>query len=1671
MRYKKLMILSIFLVSLLAVSAVSATDNVTSDIVSAKETTDEVVSVENDTQVIDSVDFESGLLSANSDGTFTDLANEIANANGELKLTKNYVYDSSKDSNYKNGIVINKEITINGRGFIINGNNAARAFMVSNNNVILRNIEFINCTTSSYSSYSGYGGAVYWNGDNGNLFDCSFTNCHGTDYAGAVYWNGYNGALSDCRFTNCYSTTSGGAVYWNGYNGALSDCNFTNCYISATSSSGGAVYWNGDNGALSDCNFTNCYIYSPRSYIKYGGAVYWAGANGALSDCSFMNCYVYGSGSTSGSYSTGYGGAVYWNGANGALSDCSFMNCYISSYGSYSKYGGAVYWKGATGVLDNCSFISCHIYNNGLAHAVYWYGTEGFLLNCSFIDSNSSSDKKDSIYWYGNKGNLFNCSFNGNYYDYEKYCSKDSNAIVHPVMLIHTSTLNDDDRIAIFEITPLLNNISVEIYNVTDKKTLYEKFNISSEDLTSSYTVNYLEEGEYQIYLNYNGDDFYSSYTANDLFKIGENSSYEVSVNNFIDIGDDVYLNLTLNEDATGKVKLTLSDYTCINEMAGGKASFNIPYTIGEVTEYKIKYVGDDKYNPIYINGTFVVSLNLTSEICLDLKDNYIFDENIPLNYNITPNCTGNISIYVDDAFIDTISVGEVFELENIDAGEHNITLIYNGDKYFTPCNDTAVITVAKANPSINVTSYNRVGNVLFEVILNEKATGNITLTINNEKYSETLINGKANVTVSLPQGIYTGNVYYMGDGNYNSSSATVNVVVNKMGTSISASDVSVGYGDVGGELVAGLSDADGNPIAGAEVSVILDNAEYPLITDSDGQVSVSTSELAAGSYVASIVYDGDDNYESSSATVNVVVNKMGTSISASDVSVGYGDVGGELIATLTDADGNPITGAEVSVILDNAEYPLITDSDGQVSVSTSELAAGSYTASITYDGDNNYNPSTANAKVTVKANIDISAVYDADAKEAVVTLINSATGMALGGADVQVNINGTTTTVKTNSKGQAKVSTADLPAGTYTATFFYAGNSKLNSANTTLNIVVCKVRVVISAPDVTVVYGDPNGELVATITDADGNPLSVNLTVNFNKETYNVTSDSEGKVSIPIGVIAPKTYVATISFEGDDIYAASSTTANVVVSKADTSISAVDMVEELVVSLTNEYGKPLVTANVVVNVNGVDYALKTDSKGQAKFSKSDLEIGTYTATVSYAGNNKYNPSDASVVITVKSGTNIVAPDVNVVYLDESGELVATLTNETNSKGQVKVSTSGLAVGNYIAFISYNGNTKYNPSTATVNVIVGKGDVDISAPDVSVAYLDDGELVATLTNVQGKVLSGANVIVNLNGVDYALKTNSKGQVKVSTSGLAPKNYVATISYAGNNKYNPSSVTANVIVGKGDVDISAPDVSVAYLDDGELVVTLTNVQGKVLSGANVIVNLNGVDYALKTDSKGQVKVSTSGLVPKAYVATVSYAGNSKYKPSSVTANVVVNKASTSISAIDNGEELIATLTNEYGKALSSANVVVNLNGVDYAFKTNSKGQVKVSIADLDPKEYVATFSYAGNSKYSSAATTINAVEGKTTTNISTAYNKETSELITTLTNTATGNGIKGAKVVVKINGVKNSLTTDSKGQVKISTVEFDPNIYTIISSYPGNSKYTATSTTKTIFIKN
>ncbi|MGX8694597.1 MAG: hypothetical protein ACSW71_06810, partial [Methanobrevibacter sp.] len=90
-----------------------------------------------------------------------------------------------------------------------------------------------------------------------------------------------------------------------------------------------------------------------------------------------------------------------------------------------------------------------------------------------------------------------------------------------------------------------------------------------------------------------------------------------------------------------------------------------------------------------------------------------------------------------------------------------------------------------------------------------------------------------------------------------------------------------------------------------------------------------------------------------------------------------------------------------------------------------------------------------------------------------------------------------------------------------------------------------------------------------------------------------------------------------------------------------------------------------------------------------------------------------------------------------------------------------------------------------------------------------------------------------------------------------------------------------------------------------------------------------------------------------------------------------------------------------------------------------------------------------------------------VENKVISCISAEYNRQSDEVVATLINTETNKPIVGGTVSVVVNNVRNTLKTDSNGQAKVSLADRVPNVYTVLSSYSGNSKYTATTETRSV----
>ena len=886
---KKFMILAIFLVSLLAVSAVNAADNATEDIVGIEETTDEVVSV-NENQTISEDD-----VLRDSPGTFTDLANEIANAKGELNLNKDYKYTSS-DSSYKEGIIIDKSIVINGNGHTINGNNQARIFNVRAE-VVLNNIYFVNgnandagggaiffsgdgadsvlsdcsfencvaeyggaiccycdnvnlqdCIFMSSYSTDGSGGAIYWDAADGTVSGCSFVNCAANGGGGSVCWFGEDGILTDCYFENSYSTSGAGAVHWGNFEGGgfLSDCCFVNCSSDGT---GGAVSWRSDNGVLSDCCFVNC------SSDGDGGAVYLHGDNGVLSGCSFVN-----------SFSTDSGGAVYFSADHGVLANCSFINS------SSKYYGGAVYWAGmygkyytgSDGVLANCSFVnssSNHVDTSSSGSiwsyggAVYWAGPSGLLANCSFVNSScftsgsagsdtSSYSYGGAVSWSGDNGVLENCSF-VNSISSSVSTSRRSYSYGGAVywrsygggVLANCSFVNS-----------ICSSVSTSLSSVSYGGAVYWDDFANGGVLRDCTFINSISKSvSHSTSHNYE----YGSYGGAVYWEANDGSVVEsIFINCHADKGSGIYFKGT-NCSLIFATFEEGSDWYSENPLV---VIDKLPTVISAPD----------------VSTIYGASKNLVATL-KDANNKVLAGEEITFLLNnkeqtLTTNSKGQASLAIPT---------------NLAPNTYLATITYNGKGKYNSSYTTAKVTVNKLTSVVTAedvtVKYGDANGKFIATLTNDKGTplsANIVINLNGVNYSlKTNSKGQASVsTKDLKAGEYTATVTYKGNSKYAPSSTTAKVIIvtDKLVSVVSADDVTVNRGDASGKFIATLTNAAGVPLS-ANIVIKLKGVDYAMKTNSKGQASVSTKDLEPGTYTATVTYKGNSKYAPSTTTAKVL--------------------------------------------------------------------------------------------------------------------------------------------------------------------------------------------------------------------------------------------------------------------------------------------------------------------------------------------------------------------------------------------------------------------------------------------------------------------------------------------------------------------------------------------------------------------------------------------------------------------------------------------------------------------------------------------------------------------------------------------------------------------------------------------------------------------------------
>ncbi len=1298
-------------------------------------------------------------------------------------------------------------------------------------------------------------------------------------------------------------------------NVVIKNINFVNMGSSRMNQDGGAI----SSSTLNNLTVINCTFYNCLG--KWGGAISYASL---VDNCTFDYCYGK------------MGGAIY---SSSSVKNSKFTNC-------NAEDGGAV---------SDCNAVNC-IFKDNEAGQGGAGRTSGFI-NCTF-DGNSAS-YGGAVYQYFSNDEIFNCTFINN------HASGSGGALYSPFSYYYVINSTFENNTAYnYAVSYRAHLVLCSFKNNTaDNGLPYESDAIGKPTLyspVSSYSFTCPDQVEIPINYAYKwgtGNNDYFKYKGEVYLFNGINTT----INLCKDYSSTAIATYSVLSGSSFIVDLDKGRYNLRARQPGeySEETYYI-YVYGEKTSINAEtntemYIGEDKHLVVNLTGSknnplacFNVSLKENSNV-LDILTT---DSDGQVSFSLKNLTFGNHNLYLEfseDARHEASSLQVTVNVKKFD------TIIWADDISAFASDDIRLpvnLTDYKNNPMVGYSVYLKEnGNVLDNLVTD--GAGQVTFSLNN-----------------LSAGSHSLSVEFSEDDAYSSSSAQVNVVINRFFTVIKADNVDAFVSD-DLSLLVNLTDDENAPMAGYVVYLkengnVLDN----LTTNSSGQVSFSLSDISAGSHILSVEFSGNRIYEGSAAQVTVAIDKYNSVIKAQDVE-GYTYQDINLIVNLTDEDNKAMAGyvvylKENGVVLDN----LTTDDNGQVSFLLNGLSEGSHVLYVEFMESRFYRGSSMQVSAVINK---FNSVIKADditayAIEDINLLVNLTDGdnKPMAGCVVYLKENGAViANLTTDNAGQVRFSLNGLSAGRYNLYVEYLESMLYKGSSKQVLVVINRLASSISADNI-IAYAIDDIRLIVNLTYS-GN-AAIDGAVVYLKENgaviANLTTDKSGQVIFSLNDLPAGSHMLYIEFTGNRCFESSGKYVSVVINKVNTIIRAADVVAfrnegKVIANLTDQWGNPLSDAQVYLNLAYFKNKMLTPiGNGQYEFTFNGLTMGNFSGKVTFNENGTHNPStaDFSLEVLDRLDSYIYADNITVFY-DEYGILTAYLkdangnpienadvnlvvnakknTLKTDAEGKVNfyLSLFKLPVGSFDAVVSFDLTNHYLSSSLHVNVTVNKIPTKITAPDVTCTYGDGEYLVATLKDKNGKPLRGKEILVKINSRSIPQGTDEYGQAKLVVN-LVPGNYTVEVCFEGTEFYDSSSSTLNITVkeGSGGQIIPYPSDDNVTVDNGT-------------SGNQSSVT--PLDNGTSVNPSGQTSVDngTSG----------------NQKPAETTVPT----------ASDNpGEYVVVTLKDDSGNLLVNEDVIIELDGQSKHYKTNGQGQVKIYTESLVPKTYKAKVTVLGDNKTSS-----------------------------------------------------------------------------------------------------
>ncbi|WP_409199396.1 Ig-like domain repeat protein [Methanobrevibacter sp. DSM 116169] len=780
------------------------------------------------------------------------------------------------------------------------------------------------------------GGAIYTNVNNSQVFNSTFTN-NGAEFGGAIY------SLGDFFVVNNNSqfiendAYNGGAIVNDGSNSIINNSFFKDNFAT---NAGGAitnayVLKSAKDLIISNSDFIN-------NKANYGAVIYNMGLNLNVIDSNFTKNEAFFNGgvirnlgndlnvinSTFDSNNATTGGAIHNSANNTQISISNFIN------NNASNQGGSIYNAGNMSVSKN--FMLGNSARSG--QMIYNTGNMG-ILNLTYINNSTLPVKK------GDKITL-------------------------------NATLTDDMGNTVTGQNIAFNVNGTFIKNVTVIEGVAEfEYTVDlNAPAIVPVTGDYAGHKNYEIVLNPGALNLTKDPTNN-----------VVNIPQEVNVGEIVTIESILTDKEGKPLKDKTIDFYVNGTKIGsaitdsnGVAKLNHTFTTEGKYDIYTEFVGDDHYYGSNATNNTVAKKQPTKNV-VNIPQEVNVGQTVTIESILTDEKGNPLANKTIDFYLDGKKIGSnitndkgiaTLEYTFEDEGKYNVTTEFTGDNLYygsEAVNQTVVakiptITTVEVPEKIIPGATEEITITLTDEDGNPLANKTLDVYVDNEKIGTVTTdeNGKAKINHTFDkEDEFVITAEFAGDKVYEESTGknTTNVAKIPTTTTVTVPDeITVGETV---EIEITLTDEDGNPLANKTLDVYVDNEKIGTVTtDKDGKGYINHTFDKESKPVVEAKFSGDELYKESEGKDNTNVIKIPT-ITTIEVD------GDTITVTVTDKDGNPLEGKEVTLTIGNTVIGVgITDKDGKVTFTYKD--AYKHTITATFAGDDKYYDSTATYKPAV---------------------------------------------------------------------------------------------------------------------------------------------------------------------------------------------------------------------------------------------------------------------------------------------------------------------------------------------------------------------------------------------------------------------------------------------------------------------------------------------------------------------------------------------------------------------------------------------------------------------------------------------------------------------------------------------------------------------------------